>query len=59
MKTNNAEVNEQTVKGLEERLREILSVCPCVSQRQTQTEGRGGGGSRRQTVQKESNAVSG
>ncbi len=66
MKTNKAEVNEQTVEGLEERLRQILSVPVSHSdrhrRRRLQVEGVGGFGervigARRQTVQKESNAV--
>ncbi|KAL1262158.1 hypothetical protein QQF64_007423 [Cirrhinus molitorella] len=67
MKTNKAEVNEQTVRGLEERLRQILSVPVSHSdrhrRRRRQVE-KGWGeygerviGARRQTVQKESNAV--
>jgi len=43
MKTNNAEVNEQTVKGLEERLRQILSVPVSHSDRhRRRRRGRGG-----------------
>lgn len=66
MKTNKAEVNEQTVKGLEERLRQILSVPVSHSDRHRRRRRRAGGGGRkrvsgacRQTVQKESNAVRG
>lgn len=67
MKTNKAEVNEQTVRGLEERLRQILSVPVSHSDRHRRRRRRAGwggwrkrvSGARRQTVQKESNAVRG